>query len=360
MPVWKRGAIVASYLRYKDINKAAAENNVSRARAKYWIDRFLETGDVLEKKSTGRKRSMDDDASAHARECLLSGDYSAEQVAEELHDSGETSRVLDETTICRNAKRLSKEMGSPIRASRGVPQRELDKVTMKKREDFCSAHVNQDWSHVMFTDRKRFLFKYVGSRMTRVTWVERGQQRRAKCVNHAQGLNIYLGLTPHGLTSVHFVTGTSKMPSTYMRGKHPAKSITTGEYMDVLTHTMLPDGARMFGPTTCWTIQQDNDPCHKRGGKDALAAWNAEHPHHTVSLLDGWPPHSGDLSPIENVWGMLECEVDAQVLHTLDEYKAAVLLAVERFPQSKIDGLYNSMHDRMKQCMDLKGDKIRY
>ena len=57
---------------------------------------------------------------------------------------------------------------------------------------------------------------------------------------------------------------------------------------------------------------------------------------------------------------MLECEVDAHVLHTLDEYKAAVLLAVERFPQSKIDGLYNNMHDRMQQCIEVKGDKTRY
>ena len=349
-----------SYLRYHDISKAARENHVSWPIAKLWIDRFLETGDVVGKTSTGRKRLMDDDASAHARACLLSGNYSAKQVAEELHSSGETPRVLNDTTICRNAKQLSKEMGLPIHASRGAPQRELDKATMKKREEFCRAHVDQDWAHVMFTDRKRFLFKYVGSRLTRVSWVERGKRRRARCVNHAQGLNVYLGLTPHGLTSVHFVTGTSKMTSQYMRGSHPARSITTAEYKDVLTHTLLPEGARLFGRSASWQIQQDNDPCHKRGGKEALAEWNAAHPHHTVSLLDGWPPHSGDLSPIENVWGMLQCEVDAKVLHTLDEYKAAVLMAVKSFPQSLIYELYRSMGDRMQQCMKLKGDKTKY
>ena len=349
-----------SYLTYHSINKATTDNKVSRSTAWLWISRYLETGDVHEKKSTGRNRSMSTRASAHARALLLTGDYSAEQVAEELHVSGETPRVLNNTIICRNAKQLSKDMGSPIRAVRGIPQRELDKTTTKKREDYCRAYINQDWRSVMFTDCKRFLFKYVRSRMTRVTWVERGQRRSAKCVNHPQGLNIYLGLIPHGLTSVHFVTGTSKMTSPYMSGNHPARSITTGEYMDVLTHTMLPEGARLFTPFPSWAIQQDNDPCHKRGGKDALAAWNADHPHHIVSLLDGWPPHSGDLSQIENVWGMHECEVDAMVLSTLDEYKAAVLLAVKNFPQSKIDELYRSMHDRMQQCIHLKGDKTRY
>ena len=304
---------------------------------------------------------MGSTASAHARALLLTGDYSAATVAAELHTTGQTSKVVDDTTICRNSKRASKELGAlPIHAVRGMPQRELDRATKEKREDFCRAHMNHDWSSVMFTDRKRFLFKYVGSRLTRVTWVERGQHRRARCVNHAQGLNIYLGLTPHGLTDVHFVTGTSKMASHYMRGKQPARSITTVEYKDVLSQTLLPAGDRLFAQLPSWTFQQDNDPCHKKGGMEAVAAWNDSHPHHTVSLLDGWPPHSGDLSPIENVWGMLECEVDAMVLHTLDEYKAAVLMAIKNFSKSIINELYNSMHDRMQLCIQQKGDKTKY
>ncbi len=360
VPLWVRGALVHSYLTHGNISKAASEIGVSKPTATHWISTFLETGDVEEKKSTGRKRSISDRATARARELLLTGNYSAKQVAAELHATGKLPRIVDDTTICRNVKELSKSMGAPMRAVRGMPQRELDKVTMKKRLDFCRAHLNQDWHCVMFSDRKRFLFKYVGSRLTRVTWVERGKKRRAKSVNHAQGLNIYLGLTPHGLTAVHFVTGTSKMSFGYMRGTHPAKSITTAEYKDVLTHTLLPGGEGVFEKMPAWKFQQDNDPCHKRGAQEALESWNVGHSHVPVSLLDGWPPHSGDLNPMENVWGIIECEVDAMVLFTLDDYKAAVLMAIDNFSQEKITQLYNSMSDRMADCIKLKGDKTKY
>jgi hypothetical protein len=352
---------VQSYLALKSITKAASKNGVHKRTAYLWVNRFLETGDVEEKKSTGRKRAMSANASAHARALLLTGNYSAKQVAVELYATGKSAGVLDDTTICRHAKQVSKDMGAPIRAVRGMPQRELDEATIKKRLDFCLAHLHQDWGCVMFTDRKRFLFKYVGSRLARVTWAERGKRRTAMWVNHPQGLNIYLGLTPYGLTRVHFVTGTSKMTFHYMTKKDQhARSITTAEYKDVLLETLLPDGNTLFAKLPEWKIQQDNDPCHHKGANQALETWNVGDTHVPVSLLDGWPPHSGDLSPIENVWGMLECEVDAMVLHTLDDYKAAVLLAIQNFPQSRIDQLYMSMSNRMEQCIELQGRKTKY
>lgn len=361
IPVWKRGAIVHTYLGLRSMIKAASVNGVSKSTAHLWVNRFLETGDVLEKKSTGRKHAISTRASAHARALLLTGNYSAKQVAAELFATGKTERVLHDTTITRNAKQLSKDMGAPIRAVRGKPQRELEEATIQKRLEFCRSHLDQDWGCVMFTDRKRFLFKYVGSRLTRVTWVERGKRRGAMWVNHAQGLNIYLGLTPNGLTNVKFVTGTSNMTFHYTTKKNQkARSITTAEYKDVLQETLLPEGERLFAKFPSWKLQQDNDPCHHKGAMLALETWNADKQHVPVSLLDGWPPNSGDLSPIENVWGMLVCEVDAQVLHTLDDYKAAVLLAIQNFPQSKIDQLYKSMSDRMKQCIELKGKKTNY
>ena len=38
-----------------------------------------------------------------------------------------------------------------------------------------------------------------------------------------------------------------------------------------------------------------------------------------------WPPHSPDLSPIENVWGIVQREVDAMGCKGFNEFELAVV-----------------------------------
>lgn len=350
-----------SYNKHKNIAQAAKDNGVDESTAALWVDRFLTTGDVIEKKSPGRKRSMSTPVCAHARSLLLSGSYTASQVARQLEESGQTAGPLNETTICRNAKRYSRLIGKPIRAVRGKPQQELSMETMRKRLEFCQSHVNFDWSTVMFTDRKRFLHKYRGSHLSRVTWAEQGERRKARSVNHAQCVNVYLGLTPQGLTPLHFVTGTSKHSSKYMRGKKPARSITISEYEDVLVNTLLPAGEILFPESMpSFILQQDNDPCHKKGSDQGCETWNAEGHIHTVNILQGYPPSSPDFNIIENVWGMLQCEMDAHVYNDIDEYKAGLVQACKDFPHEKIVALYESMPNRMQQGIKKKGGRTKY
>jgi DDE superfamily endonuclease len=113
-----------------------------------------------------------------------------------------------------------------------------------------------------------------------------------------------------------------------------------------------------------WLLQQDNDPCHKVGSMQALEQFN-QHGRHHVQLLRDWPPNSPDLSPIENLWGILQrgilqSRVNRRGCETFQQFKAAVFEEWERVDLPLLQSLMGSMHSRMRQCIEANGGKIDY
>jgi transposase len=253
-------------------------------------------------------------------------------------------------------------MGAPIKVLHGMPKRMLSAPSRSKRLAFCQTNVGRVWGNTMFTDRKKFLFKYPGTSVTNCTWVRKGDQLEAESPNHPLAVNIYAGITPFGMTRPHLVTGTSKMTSHYLNiRQNQANNITKSEYSDVLTRTLLPEGKRLFGSRgiTSWVLQQDNDPTHKGPVKDAIRDFNASQLV-MVALLANWPPHSPDLSPIENVWADIQARVNRAGCKTFEEFKAKVVQEVEQYDKKKLVNLYKSMKKRVKSCIELNGGCTRY
>jgi hypothetical protein len=75
----------------------------------------------------------------------------------------------------------------------------------------------------------------------------RGRKREAPSVNHALVVNVYAGITRHGVTDFHMVAGTSKHQSMYKNKKgQGARNITAEEYREVVRTTLLPGGRKLF------------------------------------------------------------------------------------------------------------------
>ena len=52
----------------------------------------------------------------------------------------------------------------------------------------------------MITDRKKFLFSFPGTSVKRVQWLKKGEQRQAYRPNNPMVVNMYAGITKHGVT----------------------------------------------------------------------------------------------------------------------------------------------------------------
>ncbi len=94
--------------------------------------------------------------------------------------------------------------------------------------------------------------------------------------------------------------------------------------------------------------------------KDAIHAFNVSQLGR-VSLLANWPPHSPDLSPIENVWADIQARVNKAGCKTIEEFKARVVQEwVEQYDKKKLANLYKSMKTRLKSCIELDGMRTHY
>ena len=197
--------------------------------------------------------------------------------------------------------------------------------------------------------------------MQPVQWVERGRHREAHKVNHPQAVNVYGGLTIYGVTSLHEVTGTSKLITNYKtkEGKR-SKNITQEEYRDVLTHTFLKEGHDFFKKhkVTSWRLQQDNDRAHD----DALGtirSWDMQH-NSSIGLIKGWPPNAPDFSPIENLWSLVQRRVDSRGCKTFADFRAAVHEEWARVSPDMARRYTNSLHKRMAEGLEACGKMIKY
>lgn len=361
LPEGLRWDVIHTWQQLGNIRETAETLGISCQTVSHWVSRFKKTGGVTPRKSTGRPRILSGKSAQLALELLLSEQHGGtEAVAKELHARNITPNKVHAVTVRRSATLAAEMEGKPIKFARGRPRSALSEETKKKRWDFGKANRKTNWARVLITDRKRFYFRYPGSRVKLARWIRKGERVEARCMSNPQCLNVYLGISKYGVTGCHVVAGSSKRKSLYCNKKgQPARNITAAEYRHVLKSTLLPGGARIMAGQgkSSWVFQQDNDPCH-RAASSVIEDWN-KRKGSSISLLS-WPPNSPDLSPIENVWARVQGEVDALGCKTFEQYEQAIKEHIKNLPKSYLKSLFDSMKSRVAEVIRLEGGKTGY
>jgi DDE superfamily endonuclease len=245
---------------------------------------------------------------------------------------------------------------------RGEPKKAMTQATKQKRLMFAKGNKTTAWEKVLFTGRKRFYFRYPGSKVKMVRWRLEGKDYTDEVFQptNPQCLNIYAGISKYGITGVHVVAGTSKHTTKYVTKKGTsARNITSAQYGDVLRKTLLPCGEKLLGQKYgAWCLQQDNDPSHKCAQR-VTKRW-AKEKGFKVEVLPNWPPNSPDLNIIENVWAWVQREVDKLGCENFEEFHQSVVQTLAKVPASMIANLYASMKERVKLVVEREGGFTGY
>jgi hypothetical protein len=107
-----------------------------------------------------------------------------------LHERGLIDRVVHRTTLAKAAKAAAAAAGIRLRVERGRPKRALLQANMADRVAFAEDNKTREWRHVMFTDRKRFYFRYPGCKVRGVRWSLAGKPQAAITVNKPKCVNL--------------------------------------------------------------------------------------------------------------------------------------------------------------------------
>jgi transposase len=205
----------------------------------------------------------------------------------------------------------------------------------KKRVDFALARANPkfDWSKWIFSDEKKFNLD--GPDGYKYYWHFKGNESKifSRDSNSRASVMVWGGISKNGITALMEVP----------------KKCNSKKYCDLLEEGLIPyyDDGDIF--------QQDGASCHT--SKETMK-FLKENGIETVS----WPSKSPDLSPIENVWGWMVKDIyfGKSAYKNVDELKQTVFDSWKRIPDELIDKLIESMPNRMKNVIEMKGKTINY
>jgi len=195
--------------------------------------------------------------------------------------------------------------------------------------------LNDDWSQTVFIDESTFRLH------SSVSYCYQKEDNRITQPKpkYCSKINACAGISVQGPTRLFLFS----------------ENLDAKLYKEILMDFILPDCRAMYQRN--FRLAQDNDSKHTSNEVKNLLEFRH------VSLIGDWPSCSPDLNPIENIWGILKkklASVKPKPL-TLEELEQTLHdLWQEKITQELCINCINSMPNRMKTLIEMRGNRIPY
>lgn len=239
---------------------------------------------------------------------------------------------------------LSKLFKKPIKAKKTFFLRKKDK---KRRLEFAEMlnQKNISGKDIFFTDEKRFILNPPINKQTNQIRLDSngykeyqsGQgelfEKIAKPIpKFPQGIMVAAGLSRKGVGKLIFVTGTMNSFS-YLQTLALYK-----EDIEKLDKNLY--------------LQQDNAPCHvSKKSKEYIKS-------NFANILEFWPPNSPDLSPIEELWAIVEEKLNAYTFKNVEEMTKKLQWVWNRIPKQICHNLIDSFDKKIELLKQVNGERV--
>lgn len=197
------------------------------------------------------------------------------------------------------------------------------------RVDWCRKYRDFDWAKVVISDESSFQL-----RADNIKILTRSKKCYMKMPKFQKKLMIWGAISERGCTELHFVTG----------------GMDTDNYLSTLNATLI-EPMKIFYPDG-YFFQQDNAPAHRaKKTKDWLR-------HNDINLIE-WPANSPDLSPIENVWGVIKREISKQQPKNYEDLQEKIKSLWLKYAPGFVGDMTCTMRKRIDACLANNGETIR-
>ena len=255
---------------HKTIRKNLSINNKTLL---LWFNRYQTPGDVKTVSKAGRPRAT---SNIIDQQIINLGQL------DEGNSKNETKSSIDTFNTGPSTKTITrrlKEVGSDFRFPSKAPV--VSEKNKKKRVAWSNKHLDHDFKKTVISDEKVFC---LNKRDGRVWCVPSGYNHRRTRKSNVK-MHIWGAITRTGKSQLEHITNRVK----------------ASDYQKILNENLIPFWHRVV-TNGVWYFQQDNAPPHTT--KSTFEFFRSK----GIKVLD-WPPQSPDLSPIENLWHIIEVEV---------------------------------------------------
>lgn len=195
----------------------------------------------------------------------------------------------------------------------------------------------EQWNTVIFSDESKFDVS-VGDHRSRVI---RNKQEAfhpdciKRTVKFAEGLMVWGCISNEGVGQLHFIEGI----------------VNAQKYQEILRQKLLPSIEKFRKEDILF--QQDGASSHTA---KTTKKWLEDN---HIRVLQ-WPSGSPDLSPIENIWGIMKKELRNRRPRTKNLLKVVIQQVWDNITQQQCQNLYNTMNRRLRQVIEARGDVSHY
>jgi hypothetical protein len=217
----------------------------------------------------------------------------------------------------------------------------LTNLQKRRRKSWAKQWGTFDFSRTIFSDEKRFCFRPDGRLKV---WRKQGARYQSKYMQRmvqqgGGGIMVWGAITMEKADKLVLLEG----------------KVNSDQYIKTLKEYFGPPKSRtaIFKNRCKLDFQQDNAPVHTSAKTEEFLKKLG------VTVLP-WPARSPDLSPIENVWGLMQSRLRRRTFTSKEVLWEAVQAEWRKISPEYLKSLYDSMPNRTRMVKTMKGDAIRY
>lgn len=200
----------------------------------------------------------------------------------------------------------------------------------ENRLEWAKKNINTNWSEIIFSDEAS-----IWKSLSNYRWIDNNINDYDKVVKHPLKKHVWGCINKQKINKLYIF-------NEIMNAKLYEKILIANikEHFDPISKNKL-----MF--------QDDNDPKHR---SKLITKWKEEN--NINSFM--WPSCSPDLSPIENVWGIVKNKISKINIQTAEEFELTIAKCWLEIDQKIIDNIIDSMPNRIIKLIEANGDVINY
>ena len=324
----------------------AKELGVSVRSIQTWMARNRRKESLENRTGRGRKTVLTRVSKIVLAKCVQKRHQSTRKLARKLTSKGypaSKTTVHNYMTKCLHLKPLKPRC-----------QPKLTEEQKMKRLKFAQERKNwsiQDWRRVLFSDESSFEIFHRPNRQNDRVWAHRSSDvAPTETVKHPLKVMVWAMMSYQGLSELHFVPRGQTVTAEYYVEEVLKKAATST--MQRKKQKGSPTTVKLLPRMSDAIFQQDGAPAHNAARTQKWCRDNLP----SFWEKGVWPGNSPDLSPIENLWAIVQGELDKLEPATSETTLVSNLQkAWCKISAETLDNLVCGMPERMRECVRLGG-----